>query len=113
MKALKAMLGVLFIVAVVYVTYLIVPPYFNNYQLQDTIADEARINSYTQKPVEDMRETVWRKCKELDIPVTRDHINVQRDGQTVSIWIDYTVHVDVPGYPMDLKFHTASKNRPY
>ena len=38
MKALRAILGVAFIVAVVYGTWIMVPPYYSNYQLQDTIA---------------------------------------------------------------------------
>jgi Domain of unknown function (DUF4845) len=113
MKALKAIFGVGLIVAVVVVLVQLVPPYYNNYQLQDVISDEARMNTYTPKPVEEMREHVFRKCKDLDIPVTRDQINVAREGQTVSISLDYTVHVDLPGYPVDLKFHSSTQNKAY
>jgi hypothetical protein len=28
------------------------------------------------------------------------------------IWTDYSVHVNIPMYPVDLKFHPASKNKP-
>ena len=113
MKALRALFGVVFIVAVVVAVVKLVPPYFNNYQLQDAITGEARMNTYTPKTVEEMRDTIWRKCKELDIPVTREQVNVQRDGQGVAIWLDYTVHVDLPVYPVDLKFHPSSKNKSY
>ena len=113
MKALRAVLGVVFVVAVVFAVWKLVPPYYSNYELQDTITDEARMNTYTPKSVEDMRETIWKKCKELDISVKREQINVQRDGQSVAIWLDYTVHVDLPGYPVDLNFHPSSKNRSY
>ncbi|MBZ5629774.1 MAG: hypothetical protein LAO06_13005 [Acidobacteriia bacterium] len=113
MKALRAILGVAFIVAVVYGMWIMVPPYFHNYQLQDAVAEEARINTYTQKSEEDMRETIWRKAKEMEIPLQRDQINVQRDSGSVAIWADYTVHVDLPVYPLDLKFHPSSKNKSY
>ena len=113
MKTIRALLGVAFIVVVLFALWKLVPPYFNNYQLQDAIADEARMNTYTPKSVEDMRDTVWKKCKQLEIPVTRDQINVQRDGQSVIIWLDYTVHVDLPGYPVDLQFHSSTKNKSY
>jgi hypothetical protein len=113
MKALRALLGVVFIVAVVVAVFSLAPPYYNNYQIQDAITNEARMNTYTTKPVEEMRDTIWRKCKELDIPVTREQVNVQRDGQSVTIWLDYTVHVELPGYPVDLKFHPSTKNRSY
>jgi hypothetical protein len=60
-----------------------------------------------------MRDSIWRKCKELDISVKPEQINVQRDGQGVSISLDYTVHVDLPAYPVDLQFHPSSKNKMY
>jgi hypothetical protein len=113
MKTLRAIFGIVFIVAVLVAVWKLVPPYFNNYQIQDAITDEARINTYTPKSVEEMRDTIWRKCKELEIPVTREQINVERQGQSVSIWIDYTVHVDLPVYPVDLQFHPSSKNKSY
>jgi hypothetical protein len=113
MKTLRALFGIVFIVAVVVGVWKLVPPYFNNYQIQDTVVDEARINTYTPKTTEQMRETIYKKCQELDIPVTREQINVQRDGQSVAIWFDYTVHVDLPGYPVDLKFHPSTKNKTY
>ncbi|MFI5088340.1 MAG: DUF4845 domain-containing protein [Terriglobales bacterium] len=113
MKTLRAIFGIVFIVAVAVAVLKLVPPYYNNYQLQDTITDEARMNTYTPKSVEEMRDTIWKKCKELDIPVTREQINVQREGQSVAIWLDYTVHVDLPGYPVDLNFHPSSKNKSY
>ena len=113
MKALRALFGVVFIVAVVIAVFKLVPPYYNNYQLQDTIADEARMNTYTPKSVEQMRDSIFKKCQELDIPVTREQINVEREPNSVAIWIDYTVRVDLPGYPVDLKFHPSSKNKGY
>ena len=102
MKALRALFGVVFIVAVVYCTIKMVPPYYGNYQLQDFVTTEARTNTYTQKTEDDMRESVWRRAKDLEIPIRRDQIKVQREGQAVAIWVDYTVHVDLPAYPVDL-----------
>ena len=113
MKALRAIFGIVFIVAVLVAVWKLVPPYFNNYQIQDAITDEARMNTYTPKTAEQMRETIFKKCQDLEIPVTREQINVQRDGQSVAIWFDYTVHVDLPGYPVDLKFQPSSKNKTY
>jgi hypothetical protein len=113
MKTLRAVFGIVFIAVVAIAVVKVVPPYYNNYVLQDAVADEARMNTYTPKSVEDMRDTIYKKCKELEIPVTREQVNVQREGQSVSIWIDYTVHVDLPGYPVDLNFHPSSKNKSY
>jgi hypothetical protein len=113
MKALRAIAGIAVIVVAVYVVFTLVPPFYNNYQLQDEIASEARMNTYTQKSEDDMREYIWRKAKQLDIPITREQIKVQRDGQSVAISVDYKVHLDFPGYPLDLQFHPSSKNKGY
>jgi hypothetical protein len=113
MKALRAIFGIVFIAAVLVSVWKLVPPYFSNYQIQDTIADEARMNTYTPKTAEQMRETIFKRCQELEIPVTREQIHVEREGQSVSIWFDYTVHVDLPVYPIDLQFHPSSKNKSY
>ncbi len=113
MKALRAILGVVFVVVALYAIVKLVPPYFHNYQFQDVIADEARMNTYTSKSEEDMRETIWQKAKDLDIPITREQINVQRIAGGVAISVDYTVHVDFPVYPVDLQFHSSSKNKSF
>jgi len=113
MKRLQALLGVLILISVFYVLWRVVPPYFANQQLEDAITEEARINTYTPKTEDDMRSTIFRRAQDLDIPITRDQINVQRAQNGVSISVDYTVHVDLPAYPLDLNFHASSRNRGY
>ena len=113
MKTVRALIGVLFIVAVIYGTWLFVPPYFSNYKLQDAISDEARTNTYTPKSENDMRETIYKKAQDMDIPLTREQIQVQRSGNSVIINVDYVVHLNLPGYPLDLKFHDSSQNKAY
>ncbi len=113
MKSLQAIFGVLVLVAVVLVIYKVVPPYFANQELQDAVTEEARINTYTPKSEDDMRSTIFRKAQDLDIPITRDQIQVQRASNGVSISVAYTVHVDLPAYPLDLNFEASSKNRGY
>ncbi len=111
MKTLRALFGILIVVAMVYSAYKLLPPYFNNYQFQDAMETEARVNSYTAKPDQDIRETIFKKAKEYDIPVTPEQINVLRNGAELQIWTDYSIHVDLPLYPVDLKFHPASTNK--
>ena len=111
MKTVKLLVGLLIVVGVFWLLWKVVPPIWANYQLEDVINAEARINTYTNKSEEDMRQTIYRKAQDLDIPLTHDQINVTRGGNTVSIWVDYTVHVELPIHPFDMDFHTASKNK--
>ena len=111
MKTIKAILGVALVVGGTYYGYLLIPPYFNNYQLQDYIESEARLNTYTTKPEQDIREGVLKQARNLEIPLRTEDIVVQRGSGELQISCTYSVHVDLPGYPLDLKFAPASKSR--
>jgi hypothetical protein len=98
-----------------YVCAEIIPPYFANYEFQDTLDTEARLGTYSTKGDEVIRDAVFKRAQELELPLTRDQIKVQRTGGpgTGSVFIEtsYSVHVELPGYPMDLDFHLQSKNK--
>jgi Domain of unknown function (DUF4845) len=112
MKTLKALVGVLVVVSIFWVGYKIVPVYFNYYQFQDAIEAEARLQSYSTKTEGDIRETVWKKAQEYELPLTSsEQIKVERTGNSVAISTEYTVHVDVPIYSFDLNFKPNSKNK--
>ena len=111
MKTLRMLFGIFVLVAAVYVGYHLFTPYFNNYQFQDAVETEARMNTYSsvRKSDEEIRDGLLKKAEELDVPVTRDQIRIDRRGREYIITADYTVHVELPVYPVDLNFHNASK----
>jgi len=111
MNRLKALFGLFVVVAVSYTAWMVLPLYVNNYQFQDDIQNEALLNSYSNKTEQDIRNTLAKKAAEYGIPLKAEQINVQRNGPELSIWADYTVHVDLPGFPLDLRFHPATKNK--
>jgi hypothetical protein len=111
MDRLKALFGVALVVGTFYTAWMLLPPYISNYQFQDDVQNEALINSYNTKSEQEIRNTLAKKAAEYGIPLSADQINVQRNGADLSIWADYTVHVDLPGFPLDLNFHPATKNK--
>ncbi len=111
MKSIKALFGLLVVAAVFYLGYKVMPPYFANYQFEDVIRNETDMNSYSQKSEQEIRESVVKKARDLDIPLTTDQVKVQRSGPELAISADYTVHIDIPVYPFDLHFTPASKNK--
>jgi len=115
MGTLKAIVGILVIVAAVYLCATLIPPFFANYQFEDAIKTEAQMSTYSTKSEEQIRDTIFKKAQELEIPMSREQIKVQRSGPqgSGSITIDaaYTVHLDLPGYPLDLQFDPSTKNR--
>ena len=112
MKQVKALVGVLIVIAGFYVAFKLMPPYYNQLQFQDAVDNTARNMSYTPKGEADIREVVLKSARENDIPITSpDQVVVHRIGSEVSISVDYVVHIDLPIYPLDLKFHAESKNK--
>ena len=111
MRSIKALVGVAVVVAGIYVAYRLIPPYFANFQLEDAIESEARLGSYSNKSEADIVDIVLKKAKDLDIKLRAEQVHVQRDSSGLSIWAEYTVHVDLPGYPVDLKFKPSTSNK--
>jgi hypothetical protein len=112
MSNLKAYFGVAVIVAALFVLYKLAPPFYANYNFQDFLENEAKFSTYSSKTEDDIRNEVFKKVQELDLPVTKDQIKVQR-GNGIALSVDYTVHVDLPFYPIDLEFHPSSRNKTF
>lgn len=112
MKSFRAIFGVIVVVAVFVLVAKLFPVYLANYQFQDQINSISRLAAYspTVKTEDDIRHLVDEQVKDIGIPLKSEEIHVFHQGQTVIIWADYTVHVDFPTHPMDLKFHPAARN---
>ena len=115
MGTIKMVLGIVVLVVTVYLIAELAPPYFSNYQFQDSIRNEATLNTYTTKPEDAIRDTLYKKAQDLDIPLTKEQIKVKRTGPlgsgSIVIDAEYTIHVDLPYYPLDLQFEAATNNK--
>ncbi|HKW19680.1 MAG TPA: hypothetical protein VJO35_19380 [Terriglobales bacterium] len=115
MSFFKMFFGIGMIVAALYLGWVIIPPYFENYQFADAVKNEATLDSYSSKTETDIRTAVFKKAQELEIPISEEQIHVQRTGGlgngVVSIRAPYVVHIDLPGYPLDLHFDASTTNR--
>jgi hypothetical protein len=115
MGSLKMVSGIVVMVAAVYLIAVLAPPFFSNYQFEDAIRTEAQMDTYNTKTEDQIRDAIFKKAQDLDVPVTREQIKVQRSGVTgtgsISIEAAYIVHVSLPGYPVDLNFNPATRNK--
>ena len=105
-------------VALIFLGLKFVPVFYGNYNFKDYVEDESRRVSYAQSSTEDsIRDEVFKKAQEYEIPVTKEDIKVQKNGAPggvapVIISADYTVHVDLLVTSTDLHFSVASQNKP-
>lgn len=93
----------------------LVPPYFANYELEDSIKTESVQSTYSTRSEDDIREAVIKHARNYDIELTPKQVKVQRVGGygtgSLDIEADYSVPIDLPGYSTTLEFHASSKNK--
>jgi hypothetical protein len=106
------------IVALIFLGLKFVPVYYGNYSFKDYLDDETKRASYQSGTTADtIRDDVFKKAQELDIPLTKDDIKVDKSGvagsiNPVTISADYTVHLDLLVTTTDLHFAVGSQNKP-
>jgi hypothetical protein len=114
MGTVKLIIGIFVIVASVVLGAELIPVYYANYQFEDIVKTEATLQTYTTKPEAEIQENLFKKAQDLQIPLSKDQIKVSRHGTTgtgsLSIRAPYMVHVDLPGYPLDLHFDPSTEN---
>jgi hypothetical protein len=116
MGTIKAIVGVLVIVAVFYAIYQVVPPELANYSFTDDLRDIAMMAGANPKTTDqDLVNQVMQKAQDHQIPLTPDEVSVQHFGspgaRAVYVAADYSVPVSLPGYSFTLHFTPSSGNR--
>jgi hypothetical protein len=116
MGIVKALTGLLAIVAVFVGLFQVAPPIMANYSFEDDLKTVALMDgSNQQKTDEDIRNDVLRKAREHELPVTPKQVTVQRVNtpgtSAVYVAVDYSVTISLPGYPFDMHFNPSSGNK--
>src|SRR5512140_20777 len=112
MGRIKALFAVVVVAVLIFLAIKLLPPYVNNYELQDSIDSIARMATYAQnKSDEDIRNDVLQKGKEIGIPLTADNVTIKKDQVECDIDVKYTIAVPVPGYTFRLNFNPTAGNR--
>jgi hypothetical protein len=116
MGTIKALVGFLAIVGAIYCAFQIIPPEMGNYSFQDdlkNIAMTAGANPHVTD--QQLQEQVIRKAADHDIVLTPEQVTIQRISTpgllAVYVSADYSVPVNLPGYPFTLHFTPSSGNK--
>ncbi len=115
MGSLKLAFGVGIFAALVFAGIKIIPPFFSNYELEDSIKTEALQATYSTRTEDDIRETIIKQARNYDIALTPKQVHVSRAGTfgngSLYIEAEYSVPLELPGYSTTLDFHPSSKNK--
>lgn len=116
MGTVKAILGFVAIIGVIYAGFQIIPPELTNYSFTDDLRNIAMVGgSNPHVSDQELVDSVVKKAQEHEIPLAPDHITVQRIGTpgapAVYLAADYSVPVSLPGYNFTLHFTPSSGNK--
>jgi hypothetical protein len=116
MGTVKAITGILAIVAAIYALFQVVPPELANYSFQDDLRQVAMMggsNPHTSD--QDLIASVVKKALDHQITLAPEAVTVQRIGTpgspAVYLAADYSVPVSLPGYSFVLHFTPSSGNK--
>lgn len=111
MKQAKSIIGVAVVLIAMYVVWKVMPAYYANFEYQDYVETQARVESYGNHSEEEIAEIYAKKAAEMEIPLTASQIHVQRAGNDLTVNGEYDVHIDIPVHPFDLHFTVSTKNK--
>jgi hypothetical protein len=111
MKELKSILGLLVLLVGGFVLYKVLPVYWGDYKLDRLLEEQALFYTYNAKPDAEIAKIVAQKACDIDVPLTAEDIKVDRTAAELSIVATYSVHVDLPIHPLDLRFTTGTHNK--
>jgi hypothetical protein len=107
--------GLAVMAALVTVGLKVIPVYFNNFQFEDAIKNEALQSTYSTRSVDDIRDAVIKKAHDCDIPLTAKQVRVSRTGINGSgslvIEVNYSATIELPGYSTTVEFNPSTKNK--
>lgn len=90
--------GLIILVAVLFVSYKMIPVKVKAADLRETVVDEAKSAGTHRDDV--ILATILAKAKENDLPVTEKDVTIQRGNQKINITVEYTVPIVFPGYTL-------------
>lgn len=106
----KTLLTLVIIGTLVLAAVKIVPIYVTNYQLQDSMQEEATYASVNRKSAEEIRADLEKKLQALGIDVDAKNIQVTSVSGNVQISLEYTIPVNLSVYQLQLHFHPQADN---
>ncbi len=118
MGTVKAIVGFLGIIALIYAGFQIAPVEMANYSFTDDLRQIAMVGGANPHETDqELVDAVMKKAQEHDLPLTPERVTVQRIGTpgspAVYVAADYTVPVNLPGYSFTLHFTPSSGNKAF
>jgi len=105
---LGCVIGLLFLLVAIFIAYKMIPVKVKAADLRQTVVDEAK-SAGIHDDGYILRE-ILRKAEELELPVTKDNVEIRRHANEIKVEVHYTVPVVFPGFVYQWKFRHTAEN---
>ena len=105
---LGCVMGLLILVAAVFVAYKMIPIKVRATEFRDAVNDAAR--SASGQPTDSIKNKLAYKAVQLRLPIGEKDIKIDRRSDYITIEVEYTVPVEFPGYTFQWKFNPKAEN---
>ena len=81
-----------------------VPVKIQSSELYDYMDELGKFQA-ARTPPEDLKKLIVLRARQLSIPLDKNDVRVERDGDRIFMEVDYTVPVDIIGFTYKWHFH--------
>lgn len=81
-----------------------VPVKIQSTELYDYMDELAKFSA-AQVPPDQLKKRILERAAQLQIPLTKDNVRVERNGDRIYMEVKYTIPVEFPGYTYKWNFH--------
>ena len=95
---LGTLFGILVLAMFIYLGVKVVPLLVSVYEFRDSIEEQARFAALPRHDDEEVKRSILRKARELELPVGAKDVSVNRTSTRIDIKVKYTVPIETPVY---------------
>jgi hypothetical protein len=101
---LGCILWVLALGLAILIAWKAVPVKLQSTELYDYMDELAKFSA-AQLPPETLKKRILDRAAQLQVPLKKEDVKVQRNGDRIYMEVEYTIPVEFPGYTYQWHFH--------
>jgi len=102
------LVGIALLLVGIFIAYKMIPVKVKAAEIRQITEDESR--SAGQHNDNQIVQTIIRKAKDDELPITEENIRIDRRSNQIQIDVEYDVPIDFPGYRYMWHFHHHTDN---
>jgi hypothetical protein len=105
---LGCVFGALLLLIGIFIAYKMIPVKVKAAELRQVVVDQAKAAG--TRGDDQIEKAILRKAEDLQLPVTKDNVKIDRRRVDITVDVQYKVPVEFPGFTYQWSFHHRAEN---